>query len=146
MRPVKKGDRVKVHYTGKLADGTIFENSRQGEPLLFQTGEGKIIPGFEQAIIGMAAGEIKTVKLDHSEAYGPYHPELVIEVERSELPPDVELMVGHQVEFQLRKDQTALATITRVSDSKVTLDANHPLAGKEVIFEIELLGIEAFSR
>lgn len=134
------GDTVKVHYTGKLQDGTVFDSSLEREPLEFTIGQGEVITGFEHALIGMKVGSSLTVTIQAEYAYGPYYDDLVFEVPRSRLPQDLEPQVGQILSSQ---DETGTwnATVIEVSESTVTLDANHPLAGKDLIFEIELVEI-----
>ena len=141
MTQAKQGDMVKVHYTGKLDDGTVFDSSVDRDPLEFVLGEGQLIAGFEQAVLGMAPGESKTEKIPADEAYGPHREEMVVEVERQQLPDNIPLDVGRQLQIQQAPNQIIPVVITAISESKVTLDANPPLAGKDLIFEIELVGI-----
>jgi peptidylprolyl isomerase len=140
MAKAKNGDRVKVNYEGKLKDGTVFGSSIDHEPLEFKIGENNLIEAFEGAVVGMDVNESKTFEVPSKDAYGEYRDELVLSVERSELPPDVEPKMGERVEL-VRDELTLTATITEVSDDKITLDVNHPLAGKDLIFDIELLEI-----
>ena len=118
------GDTVRVNYTGRLADGTVFDSSSGSEPYEFTLGQGQVIPGFEQAVIGMKAGESKTVTIPVDEAYGPRRDDLIVEVGRDKLPPDINPQVG----MQLQGSQ-GVVTIVGVSETTVTIDANHPLAG-----------------
>ena len=143
MAQAKNGDTVMVHYTGKLIDGTVFDSSTERDPLQFTIGAGEIIPGFEQAVLGMNTGESKTTKIPVDEAYGSYRPEMVVEVERDQMPPEMEPEVGQQIQIQQPSGQIIPVTITNISDSTVTLDANHPLAGEDLIFDIELVDITA---
>jgi peptidylprolyl isomerase len=137
----KEGSTVKVHYTGKLEDGTVFGTSIGSDPLEFTIGDGDVIPGFEQAVIGMKPGESKTVTIPAEEAYGPYDNDLVGEVARSELPEDIEPEVGMQLQGTLESGAVIQYTVIAISESTVTLDANHPLAGKDLTFDIELVEI-----
>lgn len=141
MTQAKSGDTVKVHYTGKLEDGTVFDTSVEDEPLEFTVGSGMVIPGFEQAVVGMAPGETKVEKITADEAYGPYQQEMVMQVEREAMPADFEPEVGQQLEIQRPGGEVIQVVITDVNEGAVTLDANHPLAGMDLIFEIELLEI-----
>lgn len=143
MVQAKSGDTVKVHYKGKLADGTVFDSSKDREPLEFAIGEGQIIPGFEQAVIGMAPGESKTTEISSEEAYGPHRPEMVLEVDREQIPEDIEVETGQQLQVQHPSGQQIPVVVTQVADSKVTLDANHPLAGQDLTFDIELVKVAA---
>jgi peptidylprolyl isomerase len=139
---IKQGDTVKVHYTGKLDDGTVFDSSVERDPLEFTIGEGQIIPGFEGAVIGMEAGESKVVVIDSVDAYGPHFEELVQVVDRAQIPDDIELEVGIQLQANHPQGGPLILTITEFSAETVTLDANHPLAGKDLTFEIEVLSID----
>ncbi|RKX68401.1 peptidylprolyl isomerase [candidate division WOR-3 bacterium] len=141
MLQAKNGDTVKVHYTGRLEDGRIFDSSRDREPLEFTLGEGKIIPGFERAVLGMAPGESKTVRIGPEEAYGPHREELVVTVLRSEFPPSITPKLGMELVFRQPDGRPLRVRIVEVSEDSVTLDGNHPLAGRDLIFEIELLEI-----
>ncbi len=138
---VKAGDTVKVHYTGKLEDGTVFDTSVEDEPLEFIVGSGTLIPGFEQAVVGMSPGESKVEKIVSDEAYGPYQEEMVMQVERETMPAEFTPEVGQQLEIQRSTGEILPVTIIDVSEETVTLDANHPLAGMDLIFEIQLLEI-----
>jgi len=137
----KRGDTVRVHYTGRLEDGTIFDTSLGREPVEFILGAGQVIPGFEEAVVGMSPGESKVVKVLAEQAYGPYQPELVLEVDRNEVPPDLDLEVGLQLVLRQPEGGLIPVTVTKLSESMVTLDANHPLAGKDLIFDIQLMEI-----
>lgn len=141
MAQAKNGDCVKIHYTGKLEDDTVFDSSVNRAPLQFTLGEGKIIPGFEKAIIGMNPGESKTVKIPYDEAYGPHRPELIAEIERSRFPEDMKLEVGREIKLRQPNGRVVAVKIINITEAKVTLDANHPLAGKELSFDIKLVDI-----
>jgi len=134
------GDTVKVHYTGKLQDGTVFDSSLEREPLEFTIGQGEVITGFDHALIGMEVGGSLTVTIQAEYAYGPHYDDLVFEVPRSRLPEDLEPQVGQMLSFQ-SESGTLQATVVEASELTVTLDANHPLAGKDLTFEIELVEI-----
>ena len=141
MAQAKQGDTVKVNYTGKLSDGTIFDSSIGRHPMQFTVGKGQLIAGFEKAVLGMAAGDKKTVVIPVAEAYGPRQDSAVVEVERKNLPADLEAQIGQRLELTQEDDSTVLVTVMGASETSLTLDANHPLAGKELTFEIELLSI-----
>ncbi|MBV6622875.1 MAG: peptidylprolyl isomerase [Rivularia sp. (in: Bacteria)] len=141
MTQAKAGDNVKVHYTGKLDDGTVFDSSAEREPLQFSLGSGNVIPGFEEAIVGMAPGESKTATIPADQAYGPQREELVITVEKEQIPTDLSVAVGQQLQISQNNGQVIPVIVTDVSDSKVTLDANHPLAGQQLTFDIELVEV-----
>jgi len=136
------GDTVRVHYTGTLEDGTTFDTSVGREPLEFTLGEGKMIPGFEKAIYGLKVGKSKTVTIPAEEAYGPHRDDLVIVVEREQLPANLHPKVDQQLQMQQTDGRTAVVIVTDVSETTITVDANHPLAGKDLIFEIELVEIK----
>jgi peptidylprolyl isomerase len=139
----KNGDTVQVNYTGKLADGTVFDSSVGREPLEFTLGAGQAIPGFDKAVIGMKVGEKKTVTIPMDDAYGPHLDELVIEVSRDRIK-DAEPKVGQVLSATRENGEEVYFTVIAVSDNgTVTLDANHPLAGKDLTFEIELLKINS---
>lgn len=135
------GDKVKVHYTGKLEDGTVFDSSEGRDPLEFAIGTGQLIPGFEQAVVGMAPGESKTATIPADQAYGSYYPEMVVVVDRQQIPTDIPVAVGQQLQIQQQGGEIIPVIVTDISDSQVTLDANHPLAGEDLTFEIRLMDI-----
>jgi peptidylprolyl isomerase len=141
MAEAKEGDNVKVHYTGKLDDGSIFDSSVDKQPLEFTIGQGRLITDFEQAVIGMVPGDSRTVNILSDNAYGPHHKEMVMVVERQNLPPDLEPRVDQQLQVQQENGQEFVVTVTEVTDTTVTLDGNHPLAGKDLTFEIQLVEI-----
>jgi FKBP-type peptidyl-prolyl cis-trans isomerase 2 len=141
MMQAKNGDIVKVHYTGKLIDGTEFDSSVERNPLQFTLGEGQLIPGFEQAVLGMNLGESKTVKIPADQAYGPHRDEMVMVVERDRFPAQISPEIGQQFEIRQSDDQAFVVVVTDVSTSSVTLDGNHPLAGEDLIFDIQLVEI-----
>lgn len=141
MTQAKNGDTVKVHYTGKLEDGTEFDTSLAGDPLQFTLGENQVISGFEQAIVGMSLGESKTATLSAEQAYGPHRTEMVMVVDRDRFPDHIDPVVGQRLELRQPDDQTIGVNVTEVSEASVTLDANHPLAGQALIFDIELVEI-----
>jgi peptidylprolyl isomerase len=141
MAQAQSGNTVKVHYTGKLEDGTIFDSSVNREPLEFQLGQGQMIQGFEQAVYGMAVGESKTATIPVEQAYGPKSEDMILEVNRSEVPADLNPQVGQQLAIQQPDGHALPVTVTSVTDQTITLDANHPLAGKDLIFEIKVVEI-----
>ncbi len=139
MTQAKNGDTVKVHYTGKLDDGTVFDTTSEGDPLEFTLGEGRIIAGFEQAVEGMKPGESKTTKIEAEEAYGQRRDDLILSFGREEIPSEIPPELGQRVQLR-RSDGTPVpAIIVDVNDQQVTLDANHPLAGLSLTFDIELV-------
>jgi peptidylprolyl isomerase len=141
MAQARSGDTVRVHYTGRLDDEQVFDSSQGREPLEFTLGEGRVIPGFEEAVLGMEVGDEKTVTIPSDQAYGPRRDEMVAQVGREHFPPDVEPQVGQQL--HMKQDGRAfVVTVTEVSDSDVvTLDANHPLAGQDLTFDLALVDI-----
>jgi len=141
MTQAKSGDTVKVHYTGKFEDGSMFDSSVEREPLQFTVGAGDVIPGFDEAAIGMTIGESKTTVIPVDKAYGPRMEELVVEVKKSEFPPNVNPEVNQRFQISQPDGQTAVVVVTAISESSVTLDGNHPLAGKELTFDIQLVEI-----
>lgn len=141
MSQAKHGDTVKVHYTGKLDDGTMFDSSLEREPLEFTIGAGGIIPGFEQAVLGMIPGDSKTEHISTDSAYGAYLEEMVLVVDRQQMPLDVEPEVGQQLQLQHQTGELITVIITDISPSAITLDANHPLAGENLTFDIQLIEI-----
>ncbi len=141
MVQAKPGDTVKIHYTGKLDDGTVFDSSVNREPLEFTLSGGQVIPGFDQAVVGMSPGETKTQKIPMDQAYGPYREEMVVELSREQMPPDMQPEIGQQLQIQQPDGQSVPVMVTEVTDETVTLDANHPLAGEDLTFEIELVDI-----
>jgi peptidylprolyl isomerase len=141
MEEAKSGDKVKVHYTGKLDDDTTFQSSLEREPLEFTIGEERIIPALENAVIGMKPGDSKTVNISAGEAFGPYREDLVRTLERSQFPAEFELEVGKRLNLSETDGREIAVTVTDFSDSGVTVDANHPLAGEDLVFDIELVEI-----
>lgn len=140
MAQAQTGDTVRVHYSGTLSDGTEFDSSRGREPLQFTLGAGGIIPGFEQAVTGMETGEKKTVTIPAAEAYGARNEAMVQQVPRSQIPEEIELERGVQLRAE-GPEGAIIVTVTAFDDDTVTLDANHPLAGEDLTFELELVEI-----
>ena len=141
MAKAKNGDTVKVHYTGKLEDGRVFSSSENGDPLQFTIGDGNTIPGFEEAIVGMSPGDSKTEKVPADQAFGPYREELVVEIDRGRIPEEVDPKVGKRLQVHKNDGSITEVLVTGVTESKVTLDTNHPLARNDLIFDIQLLEI-----
>ena len=141
MAIVKEGDRVQVHYRGSLDDGSEFETSYESDPLEFEVGSADIIPGFNQALVGMQPGEKKTVKIPMNQAYGPYREHFVFEVERQAFPDGTNPEVGQVFEMRNEQDKAVHVTVKEVLEDKVVIDANHRLAGNDLTFEIELKDI-----
>ena len=142
MMKTKNGDKVKVHYTGKLEDGEVFDSSRDSQPLEFTVGEGNVIPGFDKAVLDMEVGEKKSVEIAPDEAYGPRREELVVAVERSEIPSHIEPSIGQRLQMKQPEGEPVNLVITDMNDETVTLDANHPLAGMTLLFDVEMMEID----
>ncbi len=145
MMQVKNGDKVKVHYHGKLHNGEVFDSSKGREPLEFTVGSGQVIKGFEDGVLGMEPGDKKTVEIDVANAYGEKHDEMVIEFPKSQLPPDMNPEQGMQLMMNDGSGQSFPVIVTEVKDDFVLLDANHPLAGQGLIFDLELVSVEPVS-
>jgi peptidylprolyl isomerase len=141
MTEAEHGATVHIHYTGKLSDGTVFDSSDGRDPLQFELGAGQVIPGLDKAMRGMVVGETKTVTIIADEAYGPHHPEGVHVVERASLPPEVDAQPGAQLQASAQDGNVIYLTVVAADDDTVTLDANHPLAGKDLVFDVELVAV-----
>jgi peptidylprolyl isomerase len=141
MSAAKEGDKVRVHYTGTLKDGTVFDSSKGREPLEFTLGEQRVIPGFEQAVRGMAPGDTKKEIIPAEQAYGPRREEMLMEVEREQFPENISPEVGLQLQMTTADGRQVPVKIAAVDESKIRLDANHPLAGEDLVFELELVEI-----
>lgn len=139
---VKKGDTVKVHYTGTLTDGSEFDSSyKRNEPIQFQSGSGQMIPGFDEAVIGMSIGEKKTINIPSAMAYGEQLTENFLEVSKESFPPEFTFVEGEMVQGKTETGQPLQATILEIKENSVILDFNHPLAGEDLNFDIELVSI-----
>lgn len=138
---VKSGDTVKVNYIGRFEDGVVFDSSEGREPLEFTVGEGMLIPGFEEALIGMAPGEKKTVRVEPQDAYGDYDENLVLTMPLDRVPEDINPEVGMELQLISQSGQKLPVVVKEVQEEAIILDANHPLAGKVLVFDIELLEI-----
>ena len=136
-----EGKTVSVHYTGTLDSGDVFDSSREREPLEFTVGGGQVIPGFDRAVEGLGVGETRQVRLEPEEAYGVPREDLVVEVPRSQFPPENEPAVGQQVQVQIAPGQNRVARIADVAPEAITLDLNHPLAGQALTFEVEVVRV-----
>ena len=146
MAQAKAGDTVRVHYEGQLSDGTIFDSSLEREPIEFILGQDTVIPGFEQAVIGMEVGESKDVSIPPEDGFGEYSEDLVVNIEKTMLPPDINPELGMQLEVSpeevsSEEETPRIFTIADIAEDSITLDGNHPLAGAEIAFKIELLEI-----
>ncbi len=141
MSQAKQGDTVKIHYKGTLDDGTEFDSSEGREPLEFELGSGQVIPGFDNAVDGMTVGDSKSVRIESGDAYGERHEQLIQEVPKTALPPEMEPEVGMALQSQAPDGQVMNLVVTAVSETTITVDANHPLAGQALTFDIELVAI-----
>jgi len=141
MSQAKKGDTVHVHYTGRLEDGTVFDSSRNRDPFSFELGKGMVVPGFEKAIIGMEIGDTKTETIAAADAYGPRVQQLTFMVPRENLPEGYDPKPGEVLRMETKDGRQMDVIVTSADPEMVKLDANHPLAGKDLTFDIELVGI-----
>ena len=141
MTRAKQGDTVKIHYTGRLQDGSVFDSSSGSEPLQFTIGSGQVIPGFEDAVAGMPTGEKKTVEIPCDKAYGERNPSMVMQVNRKHVPPEINPEVGLRLQMGSPSGELVNVEVIEVNDENITLDANPPLAGEDLIFDIELVEI-----
>lgn len=141
MQQVKNGDKIKVHYHGRLNDGQTFDTSSGREPLEFEVGSGMVIRGFDEGVKGMSVGEKKTITIPFDQAYGPRNPDMVIEMPKNRFPKDMELEVGMPLGMSDGQGQQFEVVVTEIKDESVMLDANHPLAGQDLIFDLELMEI-----
>jgi peptidylprolyl isomerase len=145
MAQVKSGDKVKVHYHGRLTSGETFDTSAGREPLEFEVGGGKVIKGFDEGVKGMTVGEKKTINIPLEEAYGPHSDEMIIEFPKDQFPSDMEIAEGMELMMSNSSGQNIPVVVVEIKENSVLLDANHPLAGKDLIFEIELIEITGSS-
>jgi FKBP-type peptidyl-prolyl cis-trans isomerase 2 len=141
MQQVKSGDKVKVHYHGKLTSGETFDSSEGRQPLEFEVGSGMVIKGFDDGVTGMKVGEKKTLNIPANEAYGEKQPEYIIEYPKAQFPPDMQLELGMELVMSNPGGQQFQVKVSEIKDEMIVLDANHPLAGEALIFEIELVEI-----
>ena len=143
MSQAKSGDTVRINYTGTLTTGETFDSSEGRDPLEFVVGSGQIIPGLDAAIPGMAVGDTKKVEVPCAQAYGETNPDARQSVPRDQIPDNIPLDLGTQLQMQTPQGQVMQVVVAEVTDAEVTLDANHPLAGKDLVFDIEMVGIDA---
>jgi peptidylprolyl isomerase len=141
MKIAGKGDTIKVHYTGKLEDGNVFDSSREGDPIEFVVGEETFLKDFEDAAIGLIVGQSRTVRISAENAYGPYREDLLLVFPKDQLPSEVEQVVGEVLYIECEDGVALPVTISEILEDTVTLDSNHQLAGKDLIFDIELVEI-----
>ncbi|EAY30675.1 peptidylprolyl isomerase [Microscilla marina] len=137
----QNGNKVKVHYTGKLTDGTVFDSSRDREPLEFTIGAKQMIAGFEQGVIGMGLGENKTINIPSDQAYGPVNDQLLVEMPYEDQLKQMDVKVGTELPAQLANGNQIMVVVKEIKDTTILVDANHPLAGKDLIFDIEMVEI-----
>ena len=142
MTQAKNGDEVTVHYSAKLEDGTEFDTTRDSDPLRFKIGSENVIPGFEESIIGMKIGDKKNVTIQPDNAYGQWRKELILNIQKSDFPENINPEVGKRLQIRQRDGQPINVVIADMKEDTVILDANHPLAGKALVFDIELIEIE----
>lgn len=143
MSQAKKNDTVKVHYTGKLTSGEVFDSSKERDPLEFKVGSGQLIPGFDQAVEGMEVNEKKTINIPSEKAYGASNPDLIRNVSQEQLPENIEPEVGQTLIASGPEGQETRLVVTEVHDEHIVVDANHPLAGKDLVFDLELVDINS---
>jgi len=143
MAAAKSGDTVKIHFTGKLQDETVIETSKDRDPLEFTIGDGNVIPGLEQGVIGMAAGDKKTIAISPEDAFGQPQEDLVVDMKKSEFPKDVELAAGAYLNIESSDGKEFKAKVVEIKEDTVTLDANHPLAGVTINYDVELIEIRS---
>lgn len=141
MQQVKKGDKIKIHYHGRLTDGTVFDSSQNRQPLEFEVGSGMVIAGFDAGVTGMGVGDKKTIQIPFMEAYGPVQNEMIIEFPKANFPAELKPEVGMQLAMNNGAGQQIPVVVKEIKDDVIVLDANHPLAGKDLIFDLELVEI-----
>ena len=141
MSHLRSGDTVKVHYTARLDDGRVFDSSKERDPLQLTIGEGKPFPGFDEALTEMEPGEERTVTVPADRGFGPHRPELVLAVDRTKFPNHIQPQVGQQLQVRHEEGEVSVVTVADVSDEQVTLDANHPLAGRDLTLELQLVEV-----
>lgn len=139
MQKVKNGDKVKVHYHGKLTNGETFDSSAGRQPLEFEVGSGMVIKGFDDGVTGMSVGEKKTVNIPYNEAYGPRNTEMMFDVPKENFPKDMQLEIGMPLMMSDNSGQNVEVVVAQIKENSVVLDANHPLAGQDLVFDIELV-------
>ena len=141
MVQARMNDKVKVHYSGTLSDGTVFDSSLEREPFEFTIGQGMVIPGFEKGIIGMSEGDSRMVSITSDDAYGPYRDDLVGVIDKSRKPENIDLEIGMVLQMRSPEGSVTNVTVKDIGDEGITLDLNHPLAGKDLVFEIKLMEV-----
>lgn len=146
MSIAKSGDTVRVHYHGRLPSGETFDSSAERDPLEFQIGSGQVIAGFDNGVVGMTVGEKKTIEIPFGEAYGPRNESMIIDMPKERFPSDMQIELGMPLMMSDGQGQNLQVSVTSIQEDSVTLDANHPLAGKDLIFDLELVEIMGGSR
>jgi FKBP-type peptidyl-prolyl cis-trans isomerase 2 len=141
MSKAKSGDTVKVNYTGKLKDGSVFDSSENKDPLQFKIGARQVIPGFEQAVLGMEPGDSKDIEISANDAYGPYNDKLVVKVPKDKIPAELNPSKGQQLRLQQPDGNDLIVKVKDIDDKDITLDANHQLAGQDLLFNVQLVEI-----
>jgi peptidylprolyl isomerase len=141
MATAQSGDTVRLHYTGRLRDGSVFDTSAGGEPLTFTLGEGDVIPGFDRGVTGMEEGEDRTIEIAAADAYGERRDDLAVEVDRQQLPPGLAPEVGQRLQVGMADGGALDVVVIEVGDDTITLDANHPLAGEDLVFDVSLVEV-----
>lgn len=141
MTTAQNGSIVKVHYTGRLKSGEVFDSSKDSAPLEFEVGSGMVIPGFENGVVGMAIGDTKVIDIPCKEGYGEVREELILEVPKEQFPPEIDPEIGQQLQIPQESGHPVIVTVVKKDENAITLDANHHLAGKDLVFEVELIGI-----
>lgn len=141
MQQVKSGDKIKVHYHGRFTNGETFDQSTGREPLEFEVGSGMVIKGFDEGVTGMAVGDKKTINIPFDEAYGPKNPDMIIDMPKDRFPKDIEIEVGMPLSMSDEQGQQFQVVVAEVQEGVIILDANHPLAGEDLIFDLELVEI-----
>jgi peptidylprolyl isomerase len=142
MRQAQKGNTVKIHYTGRLDNGKVFDSSKGKEPMKFKIGEGAVIAGLEKAVIGMKEGDTKTAIIPAEEAYGLYRKDLIADFDKNRIPDNIEPQVGQLLKVKQTNGEVFTVTVSKIDKDSVTLDANHPLAGKDLTFDLNLVEVE----
>ena len=142
MSQAKFGDTVKVHFTGRLENGEVFDTSKEGQPLEFTIGKGDVVPGFEKGVIGIEVGETKTITVPPEEAFGPRHEELMVSVKRSDFPEHITPLIGKRLTIRLKGSDPIKVIVVDMNEDTVTLDGNHPLAGHTLTFNILLVAVK----
>ena len=141
MAQAATGDTVRVHYAGTLDDGTVFDTSSGREPLEFTIGSGQVISGFDSVVTGMSPGDSETVRIPAEEAYGPHQEAMMLEVDRAQVPAELDPQIGERLEIKQQNGQSVPVTVAAITETLITLDGNHPLAGQALTFEIELVEV-----